>query len=457
METTPENSSVPPPGRARRRIALALIVASLLSFLAIFAVWANRQLLNTDNWTETSSELLENDDIRTQVANFLVAEVYANVDVQAELEQAFAQLLRPATAAALSGPAASGLQTFAEQRLDNLLARPIPQKAWEEANRRAQTRLLDIVEGGGDVVSTTGGDVTLDLKALLGQTQSNLGVGGRVEERLPESATQIVILRSSQLELAQDLVKVLKALPIVLVVLALGLYALAVYLTRGWRREALRACGIGLAFAGVAALVARMLAGDAVVDALATTESVQPAAQAAWSIGTSLLVQAATATLIYGVVIVAGAWLAGPTTWAVAARRNLAPYLREPRIAWGAFGLVVLGLVAWAPTPAFRQAVLALVVIALLALGLEALRRQTAREYPDARREDSFRQLREWARGFGRRAPRVPADAGAGQPQVFDSRLDRLERLGRLRENGLLDASEYKREKDRLLTEASSA
>src|SRR5918994_1588596 len=120
------------PSRARRRIALALIVvASLLCFLAIFAVWANRQLLNTDNWTETSSELLENEAIRTQIADFLVAEVYANVDVQAELEQAFEQLLRPGTAGALAGPAASGLQTFAEQRLDNLLGRPIPQQAWE--------------------------------------------------------------------------------------------------------------------------------------------------------------------------------------------------------------------------------------------------------------------------------------------------------------------------------------
>jgi hypothetical protein len=384
--------------------------------------------------------------------------VYANVDVQADLESAFAQLLRPATASALSGPAASGLQRFAEQRLDDLLARPIPQKAWEEANRRAQARLLDIVEGGGDVVSTTGGDVTLDLKSLLGQTQTNLGVGRRVEERLPESASQIVILRSSQLELAQDLVRLLKALAIVLVALALGLFALAVYLARGWRREALRACGIGLLFAGVAALVARMLAGDAVVDALATTESVRPAAEAVWSIGTSLLVQAATATLIYGVVIVVGAWLAGPTTSAGAVRRNLAPYLREPRIAWGAFGLVVLGLVAWGPTPAFRQVVLALVLIGLLAVGFEAFRRQTARDYPDARREDSFRRLREWARGFGRRGRGASQRAAEDEERIpSDPRLARLERLGRLHEDGLLDAAEYKREKTRLLAEPPPA
>jgi hypothetical protein len=459
MEMATDNSAAPAPGRPRRRIAITLIIiASLLSFHAIFAVWANRQLLNTDNWAGTSSELLEHDDIRAQVADFLVAEVYANVDVGAELEKAFGQLLRPATAAALAGPAASGLQTFAEQRLDNLLARPLPQRAWEEANRRAHARLLDIVEGGGDVVSTAGGDVTLDLKGLLGETEGNLGVGGRIEQRLPHDAAQIVILRSSQLELAQDLVRLLKALAIVLVVLALGLFALAVYLARGWRREALRACGVGLVFAGAAALVARALAGDAVVDALATTESVRPAAQAAWSIGTSLLVQAATATLIYGVVIVVAAWLAGPTGWAVAVRHNLAPYLREARIAWSAFGLVVLLLVAWGPTPAFRQPILAAVLIGLLALGMEAFRRQTAREFPDVRREDSFRRLREWVKGFGRRAPRGPAYGGpeAGPPEAPDPRLDRLERLGRLRENGLLDASEYQREKDRLLAESPS-
>ena len=144
------------------------------------------------------------------------------------------------------------------------------------------------------------------------------------------------------------------------VVLALALYALAVFLASGRRRQTLRACGIGLLFAGAAALVARKVAGGAVVDALATTASVQPAAQAAWDIGTSLLVEAATATIIYGAVIVIAAWLAGPTGWAVAVRRALAPYLREPRWAWGGFGVIVLLLIAWAPTPAFRQVIPAL-------------------------------------------------------------------------------------------------
>ncbi len=352
MEMSAEAAASPAPGKARRRIALALIVvATVLALLAIFALWANRQLLNTDNWVDTSSELLEHDAIRTQIADFAVEQLYANVDVQGELEKGFSQVVRPAAASALAGPAASGLRTFAEQSPDNLLERPRLQQAWEQANRRAHARFLDIVEGGGDTVSTSGGEVSLDLKSLLGQTQGSLGVGGRVAGKLPADAADIVILRSDQLELAQDLVRFLKAVAIVLLVLSLGLFALAVYLARGWRREALRAVGIGFLFAGAVALVARALAGNAVVDALATTESVRPAAEATWSTGTSLLVQAATATLIYGAVIVVAAWVAGPTSWAVATRRNLAPYLREPRFAWGAFGLVVLLLVAWGRPP----------------------------------------------------------------------------------------------------------
>ena len=76
-------------------------------------------------------------------------------------------------------------------------------------------------------MSTTGGDVTLDLKGLLEQTQAQFGVGGRLADRLPADAAQLTILHSDELELAQDGVSFLKVLAIILVILALGLMALA--------------------------------------------------------------------------------------------------------------------------------------------------------------------------------------------------------------------------------------
>ncbi|MBN1530498.1 MAG: SHOCT domain-containing protein [Thermoleophilaceae bacterium] len=427
------------PATRRRRLPLFLIgVGSLLAFLAIFALWANRQLLDTDNWTDTSSELLENDDIRGQVSIFLVDQLYANVDVEDRIADAFPR------AQSIAGPVAGGLKDLAIRGVDGLLERPRPQALWEEANRRAHRRLLQVLEGGGDNLSTEGGNVTLDLKSLLGQTADSIGVGGRASEKLPADAAEITILESDQLELAQDGVQALKTAAIVLVVLALGLMALAVYLARGWRREALRASGWGLVFAGATALIARGLAGDAVVGALAKTASVKPAAEAAWSIGTSLHVEAASAAIAYGVVLILAAWLAGPTRPAVATRRTLAPYIREPRLAYGALAVIVLLLVAWGPTPALRRAIPTLILIALLALGVEVLRRQAAREFPDASRAESAARMRERAAKLGQAFRR-----GGGGAE--EDRYEQLERLGRLRDSGVLDTPEFEREKAQLL------
>jgi hypothetical protein len=387
--------------KRRRRLPLALItVATLIAFLAVFAVWANRQLLDTDNWTETSSQLLENDAIRGQVSLFLVDELYKNVDIKGQIQQAL-----PPRAAPLAGPAAGGLRELAERGTNRLLERPRIQTRWEQANRRAHRELINVIEGGGDVVSTHGGNVVLDLKALLGATQDRVGVGGRAANKLPADAAQIQILKSDQLGLAQDLVKFFESLVAVLVILTFALYALAIYLARGWRREALRACGVGFAVAGAGALVLRNLAGGVVVDSLATTDGVRPAVEATWSISTRLLEEAAGAMLAYGIVIVLAAWVAGPTASAVATRRALAPYLREPRFAYGGLTVIVLLLLAWGPTPSLRRVVPALLLIALLTAGVEVLRRQTAREHPDASIEDSTRRMREWLSRRGGRRP----------------------------------------------------
>ena len=58
----------------------------------------------------------------------------------------------------------------------------------------------------------------------------------------------------NQVGLSNSLVGV--ALAVVFVVLSLALFSLAIYLAEGWRREALRATGVGLLFAGAEAVSA---------------------------------------------------------------------------------------------------------------------------------------------------------------------------------------------------------
>ena len=63
-----------------------LVIATVLAVFAIFAVWANRQLLSPDNWARTSTSLLQKETIRTALAGYLVDQLYANVDVPAQVK-----------------------------------------------------------------------------------------------------------------------------------------------------------------------------------------------------------------------------------------------------------------------------------------------------------------------------------------------------------------------------------
>jgi len=457
----------------RRGIALSLVVVgTVVAFLAVFAIWVQRQALDTENWTNSSSQLLEDPAIRSAVSAYLVDQLYANVDVQGELRNALPQQFK-----GLAGPAAGGLRNVAGNVADQALERPRVQALWEQANRRAHQRLLQVIKGGNGAVSTSGGVVSLDLGALLSDVSSRTGVGGRLTSKLPPGAANIVILRSDQLKAAQNIANAIRPLAIILTALALLLFALAIWLGRGWRREALRAAGVGFVIAGILVLVVRRFAGTQLVDALATTDAIKPAVQAAWDIETSLLVTVAGATIAYGIVAVLAAWLAGPTSWAVGLRRSLAPYLGEAAYAWGGFAVIVLLLLVWAPTQALRQPVTALILIAILAFGFELLRRQAAREFPDGERRIGH-DVRGALSRVGRRggpqgagegatttsgaaaataaaptveSPTVEAPTVAVAGTAAGDPIARLERVAALHERGVLTDDEFAAEKNAIL------
>jgi hypothetical protein len=350
--------------------AVLVVAASVLAFAALIAVWIDRQVLDTENWTSASSEMLDIPAVRSQTAALLADRAYEESDIEGQLRSALPERAQP-----LAAPIAGLFRDRLENRAKEALARPEVQQLWEDANRAAHGRLLDVLESGGPV--------TLDLHALLVAVERRAGVGGRVAEAVPADAATVTILDSDQLDAARRVVRVLGALPIILVVLSLALAGAAIAWSPGRRRRLVRGYGIGLVAAGALALGATAWIGDGLVASLGKTADGVAVVEGVFSIYTSLLVEAAVATLGYGVVVVLAAWLAGPTRWAVAVRRVLAPFLRAPELAYGGLAVLV-GVVFlwWAPTPATRNPATALVLIALLVVGLEALRRQTAREFP---------------------------------------------------------------------------
>jgi hypothetical protein len=429
-----------PTGLPHRRLVKALVVAAaIVGVIACFSAWAERQALNTDDWVNTSGRLLENEQIQKALANYAVDQLYANVDVEAELHNALPKNFKP-----LSGPASTGLRSVATSGAERVLATPRFQQVWRNANRAAHETLINVIENKGNVVSTGGGDVELKLRPLIIQVSDQLGLGGNVADKLPPDVGNLKILRSDQLGLAQTIAKLIRGLALVTTLLTLALLALAIYLSRGYRWVTLLGCGIALLVVGVVALILRDVAGNVLVRELAQ-ESARPAADAVWSIGTSLLASIAREVIVLGIFFVISAWLASPHRTSVAARRFLTPILRDYPVAVGSV-LGILGLIWVLDAVGSTRAILLRVgLIVLAAVGLYQLRRESMAEFPDASLAEMRARLGERMRSMTKRRAR------AAVPEPEDRRLDRLERLASLRDRGALNDEEFEAQKSALL------
>jgi hypothetical protein len=135
----------------------------------------------------------------------------------------------------------------------------------------------------------------------------------------------------------------------------------------------------------VLGVVARHILQTAVVNSIVHNQANRPAARATLAIGTQILSEIAIAFIVVGVIAVVAAWFAGPARFAVAGRRAIAPFLREHPLWTYAVVVVVLVLVfIWQPIHAMGTVVGIVVFSVLALLGTELLRRQTARDFPDA-------------------------------------------------------------------------
>ncbi len=365
-------------GAHRIWVRVILGIATVLAIFSIFAIWANRQLMNPTNWAKTSTALLQKQTIRTALSGYLIDQLYANVDVQAQLKSGLPPQLAP-----LAGPISGALHNLAEQGAEKALEAPRVQGLWENANRTADEALVAIVKGGGSRVQINGGTVSLNLREIVAKLTTRLGLPSGIAEKLPASVANLKIVTSNQLGLARNLAKALHALALVLTIVTFALYVLAMYLARGYRRRTLLWVGSSLVFAGLVVLLGRKIGQGQLVSAITSDASIEPAANDAYSVATSLLVQVASAVIIIGIPVILSAWFAGPSRWAVSARRFLAPHFRErPGLPyWITAALLVLVFI-WGPIPATRNPWEMLLFTILAFLGAHVLRDQMAEEFP---------------------------------------------------------------------------
>ncbi|HEV7616361.1 MAG TPA: SHOCT domain-containing protein [Solirubrobacterales bacterium] len=464
--------------RARRRTVKGLVIlGAVLAFFSVFAIWIERQALNTDDWVSTSGRLIQDSEIRAAVSDYLVDQLYENVNVEKELKE-----ILPGDTKDLAGPAAGGLRQVAGDGAERVLETSTAQTLWKDANRSAHEQLISVLEDKGDAVSTSEGNVSLNLGSLLTNLAGQVGIGQDLAEKLPPDAGQIQILRSDELKTAQNVTIAIKGLALLLSILTFVAFGAAIYLSRGGRWVTVLFSGIGLIAAGFAVVVARHIAGGIVIDQLVTVESAKPAGEAAWSIATSLMTSIATTLIVVGALFAAAGWLASPTAAARACRRAIAPALRDyTAFVYTGLAIIVAIYFLSGPTQGLRSLVTTLIVTGMAAFGIHELRKQTVEEFPDADYGEAFGRTKERmvsavkdaniGERVGEQASklRLPERRPSGEPGTSeaptaamapadpeDARLQRLEKLASLRDQGILTDEEFAAEKSRVLGAAGS-
>ena len=365
------------PSRTRRIAARVLtVVAVLLAVVGMVAYYVKHTALDEAGFQTVSRNMIENDEIRTQVAAKSVETLFENVDVEAAIAERL-PAAQQGLAPVLAGLARSG----ADRAADAALQRPRVQTVWVELTTRTQRQLVRLLDDDTTFIQTEGGAVVLDLRPIVIELGDQVAVIGKVAERLPESSGRITIIQKSQLETAQSVTKVLRTVADWMWLVALAVAALAIWLARGRRRIELRALAVGLVVVGLLMLAVRRFAGDYLVDQVVKDDAVKPAAHDAWRILTQVLADRAWVWIILGLVTLAGVWFVGETRRAGEARRAAQPVLQSRPATYGiaAVALLVLVLVA----PAFATSwLMALLLIALVVAGIEVVRGVVLRATP---------------------------------------------------------------------------
>jgi hypothetical protein len=374
-----KNATAKPLSRKRRILIWTLVVlASIIAAVGIMTTWVKRQMLDNAAWNRATTQMVQDPKVQGAIASYTVNQLYDNIDVGQALSERLPPNLKqlgPTLAGALEAPA--------QQAVARLLTRPRVQQLFINASTVAHEKLVNVLEDKtGSGISTGSGDVTLNVHEMIVEVGTELGIPQDALAKLPNKAGTITLMKSDQLSAVQTGVQAVRTLSAWILVAVLALYGLAIYLARGTRRSTLRNAGVALALVGLLVLVLRHLLGNYVTDAL-SSPGYQPATHRLWLIGTSILGQIGGAALLYGFVAALGAIFAGPSAPAIWLRQRLAPTLNERQgIVWGAVSFIYLLLVLWGGTHALRTWWGILLLGALLAIGVVALRRETLQEFP---------------------------------------------------------------------------
>ena len=292
-------------------MALLLIAATIVTPLALTAVWLRGEVLVTHRYVHTITPLASNPAIDSAVASQITDALDAK-----------AQTVLPGQGNLLGKALDASLRSYTQETIERFLRTSAFRVLWIQANTQAHAALVAALEGKQSQFIRPDGSVDIDLSNALLAARTALGDAGiHAFDKLSPSELQrgIVIARPESLHRARNGVKLLKALALGLPILALALYVLAFAISRE-RRRTLSRVGISLILAGAAGLAAIAVGRYVYSHHVVGPDLPQAAARALYNAVLSDLRLWFELTALGGVLATAAGVIAGPSRAAVAVR-----------------------------------------------------------------------------------------------------------------------------------------
>ncbi|MEY4130133.1 MAG: hypothetical protein RLZZ31_257 [Actinomycetota bacterium] len=425
-----------------RRVAIWVLVvfASILLFGTASQVWVRQQVLNTDRWVKASNEVLAKPEVQSALSAYIVDEIYSNVDVASELED---QL--PDGWKGLAGTISGALRQPATNGVEALLGTQRVQNIWDRVNRSAHTTLVNVLEDKMKFGESSDGKVVLDVGEIVRVVGADLGVPKAAMDKIPPDVGQITIFESDQLSTVQTIVKILKVMGPILSIVIITLYGIAIWLARGRRRLTVRNIGWAIIIVGVLLLVFRRLTGN-IISSVVDNPSYSLAIKVVFGVVSELLFSMAWIIITWGIIIVIGMLLLGPSKAAQSVRRVIAPVMNtETNVFWIGAGVLYVLILLWSPSPAFRVWWSILLIGVAVGAGLYKLRARTMSEFEDRKLQIDLSKIGDHASGVWGNVTGWFGNLGGKDP------VEQIEKLNALRKSGAITEEEFAEAKKKYL------
>ena len=364
--------------RGRRAgLSFLLVLGCGLVALSLIAVYVRATVLNTDRFVNAMAPIAASPAVQQAVADKLDNAITSRVDFDGLMREAL-----PTQADPLAPALAGALEQAIRSRLDTFVASDRFQTLWEEANRRAHTRVVALLTTGQSKRLLLEGDtVYLDLGAVVDRVRQGLQERGldRLAAAIPSSVDgRIVLLQSEGLVKAREGIDLLEGLTIVLPILALLCLAGHVALSRPRRRGLLRV-GLGLIVTSLLLIALVGLGRSAYLDAINSNVLPRQAAADIFDALIELLRTGVRVVVVVAVLVALLALVLGRTQTLAARSRAAVRGVSSSRgVGWVAEHRAVLQGVAvalgavvlfsWDPPTAGLVLIVAALVVAAVAL-----------------------------------------------------------------------------------------